>query len=169
MGADCVRKIPGIEKPRSFELKKYKKKMGPDAVTVGMKEYMHSPRYSGLTAAGVFEGAAPSLFKGGIPAVENAPPFELQKVDSEVIRLIKMRHKALHSRVDALFPRGESRSFVRSRIPFTYLELTAANITVESCSLLFVLCKKSTLLKPFTIIMYVERNIGRDVNALKYI
>ncbi|CAN0184247.1 unnamed protein product, partial [Ascophyllum nodosum] len=44
------------------------------------------------------------LFKGGIPTVENAPPFELRTVDSEVIRYIKMRYKAVHSRVDALFP-----------------------------------------------------------------
>ena len=77
MGAGCVRKIPGIQKPRSFELK-----MGPDAVTVGMNEYTHSPRYYGLTIAGVFEGMAPSIFKGGIPAVENAPPSELKTIDS---------------------------------------------------------------------------------------
>ena len=105
LGAGCVRKIHGIQKPRSFELKR----MGSDAVTVGMKEYMHSPRYSGLTKAGVFESTAPSYFKGGIQTVENAPPFELRTVDSEVIRYIKMRYKAVHSRVDALFPCGALR------------------------------------------------------------
>ena len=77
MGADCVRKIPGIQNLPSFELK-----MGSDAVAVGIKEFTHSPRYSGLTIAGVFEGMAPPILKGGIPAAGNAPPFELKTIDS---------------------------------------------------------------------------------------
>ena len=77
MGAGCVRKIPGIQNLRSFELK-----MGSDTVAVGIKEYTHNPRYSSLTIAGVFEGMAPSIFKGGIPAVGNALPFELKTIDS---------------------------------------------------------------------------------------
>ena len=77
MGAGCVRKIPGIQNLRSFELK-----MGSDAVAAGIKEYTHSPRYSGLTIADVFEGMAPSIFKGGIPAAGNAPLIELKTIDS---------------------------------------------------------------------------------------
>ena len=76
MGAGCVRKIPGIQNLRSFELK-----MGSDAVAVGIKEHTHSPRYSDLTIAGVFEGMAPSISKGGIPAAGNAPPFELKTIN----------------------------------------------------------------------------------------
>ena len=102
-----MRRIPGIQKPRSFEPKK---KIALDAVTVGIKEYMHSPRCSGLTTAGVFEGTVPSLFKVGTLAVKNAPPFELKTIESEVIRLIKIRFKAVHSKVDALFPCGALRS-----------------------------------------------------------
>ena len=78
MGASCVRKIPGIQNLRSFELK-----MGSDAVAVSIKEYTHSPRYSGLTIAGVFEGMAPSISKGGFPAAGNALPFELKTIDTE--------------------------------------------------------------------------------------
>ena len=110
--------------------------MGSDMVAVGMKEYTHSPRYSGLTIAGVFEGMAPSIFTGDIPAVENAPPpFELKTIDSEVIRLIKVRYKAVHLRVDALFPCGASRS-----------------TTPTSLSNYLVVCSRlseSTLLKSF--------------------
>ena len=48
--------------------------MGSDKVAVGMKEYAHSPRYSGLKMAGVFEGMDPLTFKGDVYAVGNAPP-----------------------------------------------------------------------------------------------
>ena len=112
VGAGCVRKVPGIQKPRSFELKK----RGSEAVVMGMKEYMHSPRYSGLTTAGVFEGTASTIFIGGVPAVENTPPFEMKTIDSEVIRLIKVRYKAVHSRVDALFPCGASRWTIQTNM-----------------------------------------------------
>ena len=98
---------------------------------------MYSPRYSGLTTAGVFEGTTPSIFIGGIPAVENSPPFELKTIDSEVIRLIKVRYKAVLSRVDALFPCGASRSTTPTNL---------SNYLV-ACSRL----SKSTLLKPFII------------------
>ena len=81
-----------------------------------MKEYMHSSRYSGLTTAGVFEGTAPSIFIGGIPAVENTPPFELKMIDSEVIRLIEVRYKAVHSSVDALFSCGASRWTIQTNM-----------------------------------------------------
>ena len=131
-----MQKIPGIQKQRSFEPKK---KMGSDAVTVGMKEYMHSPLCSGLMTAGVFGGTVPSLFKVGTLAVQNAPPFELKTIDSKVIRLIKIRYKAVHSRVDALFPCGASRS-TTSNNSSNYL------VACSRC------LSKSTFLKPLIIL-----------------
>ena len=88
------------------------KRLGTDTVTVGMKEYMHYERFTGLSACGVFEGTAPSLFRGAFPIIEDAPPFELRKVDPEVIRLVGIRYKAVHSRVDALFPCGVYEMFL---------------------------------------------------------
>ena len=128
MGAGCVRKIPGVQNLRFFELK-----TGSDAVAVSIKEYTHSPRYSGLTIAGVFEGMALSIFRGGIPAAGNAPPFELKTIDSGSDAAIKMRYKAIQLKVDALFPCGTSR----------FTNPTKSNYLV-TCSRL----SKSNLLKP---------------------
>ena len=103
VGAGRVCKIRGITIPRSFELTRY----GPNAVRVGMKEFMHSTNFTGMSHEGVFAGAPPTLFKGAIPYIEDAPPFELKEVDPEVIRLIRVRYKAVHPRVDHMFAGGE--------------------------------------------------------------
>lgn len=58
--------------------------MGSDKVAAGMKEYAHSPRYSGLKMAGVFEGMDPLTFKGDVSAVGNAPPFKRKAIDKRM-------------------------------------------------------------------------------------
>ena len=100
----CVRRIVGIQRPRSFELKT---RGTHGVVSVGMKASMHAPTYSGMSAGGEFEGAAPLLFRGGIPKVEDAPPFALKAVDSDVIAKVRTRYRSVHGRVDDLFPCGE--------------------------------------------------------------
>ena len=42
----------------------------------------HAHTRSITSPHGVFEGMAPSIFKGGIPAAGNAPPLELKAIDS---------------------------------------------------------------------------------------
>lgn len=98
-----VRTIHGITKPRSFELVKH----GRDQATVGMKEFMHSPKFTGLSANGIFDGAPHELFNGIVPLVEQAPPCELKVVDDATIRNIKIRYESVFPRVEALFPCGE--------------------------------------------------------------
>ena len=66
---DSIRKIHGIKKPRAFQLLKD----GDQQVTVGMKEFMHHERFTGMTREGVFGGPPHELFIGSIPKVEDAP------------------------------------------------------------------------------------------------
>lgn len=103
-----VRSIPGITKPRSFELLSRE----PNQVTVGMKQYVHSPAYTGMDSDGNFEGSPIPLFISGIPLVEEAPAFMLKTVDAAMIDKIKQRYDASHSRVDAAFPHGECISVI---------------------------------------------------------
>ena len=76
-------------------------------MTVGMKEYMHAPNFTGMTDAGVYEGEPRLLFRGAPPLVEEAPPFQLKKVDFTAVKYVKQRYTAVHERLDSLFPLGE--------------------------------------------------------------
>ncbi|CAM9457767.1 unnamed protein product, partial [Sphacelaria rigidula] len=89
LGGGRVITIPGISHPRAFELRP----AGDNQVTVGMKESMHAPTFTGKTAAGVYEGEPRVLFRGGLPLVEEAPPFELKTVDPTAIKYIRQRYK----------------------------------------------------------------------------
>lgn len=77
-------------------------------VTVGMKEYMHHEAYTGLTGDGVFAGKPHELFVGGIPDAADAPPFELKAVDEATLVKIQQRYDAVHPRLEALYPDGET-------------------------------------------------------------
>lgn len=107
LGAGRVYKVPNITVPRSFELMRD----GPNVVRLGMKENIHSSRYTGMTADGAFEGAALPLFNGNTPYIEEAPPFELKTVDPEVIRRIRNRHETVQPNLVSLYPGGESLTF----------------------------------------------------------
>ena len=98
-----VHKIPGISKPRAFQLLK-----DGDQVTVGMKEYMHHDVFSGMPRSGVFEGKPHNLFIGSVPRVEDAPPFELKALDEGILEKIQQRYDSVHGRLESLFPDGES-------------------------------------------------------------
>ena len=100
-----VRKIHGISKPRAFQLLKD----GDQQMTVGMKEFMHHELHTGLTREGVFTGPPHDLFVGGIPKVEDAPPFELKALDDKILDKIQQRYDCVHQRLKALYPDGEKR------------------------------------------------------------
>lgn len=98
-----VKKIPGISKPRAFQLLRD----GEQQVTVGMKEFMHHEAFTGMTADGVFAGQPHQLFIGSIPTVEDAPPFEFKAVDEITLGKIQQRYDCVHSRLKSLYPAGE--------------------------------------------------------------
>ena len=98
-----IRKIHGIKKPRAFQLLKD----GDQQVTVGMKEFMHHERFTGMTREGVFGGPPHELFIGSIPKVEDAPPFEFKAIDEITLDKIQQRYDCVHSRLEALYPDGK--------------------------------------------------------------
>lgn len=91
-----MHKIRGITRPRSFQLLRD----GSHQVLLGMKEYMHSPVFTGMARDGTFTGEHHPVFVCGIPLVENAPPFELKTVEEHVITKIQQRYDATHRRID---------------------------------------------------------------------
>ena len=94
-----MHKIHGVTRPRSFELRRD----GPFQVLLGMKEYMHSPVFTGMGRDGSFGGEPHPVFVCGVPSIENAPPFELRTVEGHVIAKIQQRYASVHSRVDDIF------------------------------------------------------------------
>lgn len=73
-----------------------------------MKQFMHHEAYTGLTGDGVFAGEPHDLFVGGVPNVEDAPPFELKAVDEATLVKIQQRYDSVHPRLEALYPDGET-------------------------------------------------------------
>lgn len=95
--------MPGIIRPRSFKLQTRR----VHDVTIGMKEFMHKPMYTGMSADGIFAGPPSALFARGIVVVELAPAFEMKAVNDTTIRSVKVRYESAHQRVDAVYSLGE--------------------------------------------------------------
>ncbi|CAM9933682.1 unnamed protein product [Sphacelaria rigidula] len=70
-----------------------------------MKQNMHKPDFTGMTAPGVFEGPPHLLFRAGVPDnMEIAPPFNLKVVDAAERACVLARYNAVHCRLASLYP-----------------------------------------------------------------
>ncbi|CAN0105250.1 unnamed protein product, partial [Sphacelaria rigidula] len=69
-----------------------------------MKQYMHKPDFTGMTAPGVFEGPPHLLFRAGVPNMELAPPFNPKVVDAVTWACVLARYNAVHCRLASLYP-----------------------------------------------------------------
>ena len=101
--SDSIHRVAGIAKAHAMRLEK----RGFNTL-VSFKPYMHSERWTAMTAGGCFQGQPEHLmFKTGIPDLHQMPPYCLRSADGEAIAKIQQRYDAVHGRVRAAFLFGE--------------------------------------------------------------
>ncbi|CAN0277964.1 unnamed protein product, partial [Ectocarpus sp. 12 AP-2014] len=85
---------------RAFRIEKHE-----GQVAVRFKQYMHSDSWHGLTQRGDahIDGEPHLMFALSAPTFDNMPPFQLKRVDSTVIAMIKKRNEATRDRLESTF------------------------------------------------------------------
>lgn len=69
---------------------------------------MHHTTFPGMPEPGVFAGEPETLFTGGIPHVERAPPLKAKEVDEPVIAKVAWPCEAAVAKVDSLYEDAQS-------------------------------------------------------------
>jgi len=103
----AVRRVPGITRFQAFRISKEGSRM-----VVEVKRKMHHPNWLGFSPGGEEVGSGEGfeplrILRSGAVRFHDTPPYELKRVDPEVIRQIEIRQTASQERLAAAAFGGE--------------------------------------------------------------
>lgn len=128
-----VRNIPKITNFRAFRIERI-----DGEVAVSVKEFMHSPYWAGFDEHGQPAVGAPphQVFPGGVPRLQDAPPFKLKELDGDIIRKIERRYKASRPRLRTRYFDGKLRLFCFLDVSGRMTSLTVMLVSLTVCTLM---------------------------------